>query len=79
MGYVISFIILIGNPPISGVITLLTLLFSLGYHDQITNYLKVKAPETNCLSISLQDQDVKGYQNYKGSNHLHIFMNSLNC
>ena len=41
---------------ISGVITLLSLLFTLGYHDQILVYLKTNTLENDCLSITLQDE-----------------------
>ena len=42
---------------ISGVITLLSLLFTLGYHDRILVYLKTNTPENECLSINLQDEE----------------------
>ena len=42
---------------ISGVITLLSLLFTLGYHDHILVYLKTNTPENECLSINLQDEE----------------------
>ena len=49
---------------ISGVITLLSLLLSLAYHDQILLYLKVKTSETNtsiCSSQNLKEDHHKGF------------------
>ena len=45
----------------SGVITLLTLLFTLAYNERILVYLKTNTPENDCLSITLQDEkETKG-------------------
>ena len=52
---------------ISGVITLLSLLFTIGYHDRILDYLKTNAPENECLSIITLEEDEK--ETKKGVNY----------